>query len=110
MYVYIRSEPGLWTVGHYAPEGKFEPESDHASTEAAAERVRYLNGWGVSGEVPVQEVVRVELPLRDWYAGQALAGYLAAHAGDIPWPTPEEAARKAFQYADAMIQSAKGRA
>lgn len=44
MYVYIESERGLWTVGFYNPEGKFCPESDHTSTEAAAARVSYLNG------------------------------------------------------------------
>ena len=43
-YVYIRSEPGLWTVGFYKPDGSFEPESDHESTDAAAARVHYLNG------------------------------------------------------------------
>ena len=44
MYVYIRSEPGLWTVGFYTPDGKFEPESDHSNTEEAARRVAWLNG------------------------------------------------------------------
>jgi hypothetical protein len=44
MYVYIRSEPGLWTVGFYGPEGTWHPESDHDSTDAAAERVHWLNG------------------------------------------------------------------
>ena len=44
MYVYIKSEPGLWTVGHYDPSGKWEPESDHDNTEAAAARCHYLNG------------------------------------------------------------------
>lgn len=44
MYVYIRTETGLWTVGHYDPAGKFIPESDHTSTEAAARRVMKLNG------------------------------------------------------------------
>lgn len=43
-YVYICSEPGLWTVGFYKPDGKWEPESDHGSTELAAARVAYLNG------------------------------------------------------------------
>lgn len=43
-YVYVRSEPGLWTVGFYKPDGTWEPESDHASTGEAAQRVRYLNG------------------------------------------------------------------
>jgi hypothetical protein len=44
MYVYIRSEPVLWTVGHYDPDGKWHPESDHADPEKAAQRVHYLNG------------------------------------------------------------------
>jgi hypothetical protein len=45
-YVYIRSEPGLWTVGFYDPAGKFQPESDHESPKIAAERVAWLNGSG----------------------------------------------------------------
>ena len=44
MYVYKRTEPQLWTVGYYDPEGKFEAESDHSSIEEASERVHYLNG------------------------------------------------------------------
>jgi len=44
MYVYIKSEPGLFTVGFYSPEGKWNPESDHEKEEAAVERVHYLNG------------------------------------------------------------------
>jgi len=44
MYVYIMSEPGLWTVGFYDPQGKFHPESDHSSTDEARARVHYLNG------------------------------------------------------------------
>lgn len=44
-YVYIRSEPGLWTVGFYHPDGAWwEAESDHGSPEEAAARVAYLNG------------------------------------------------------------------
>jgi hypothetical protein len=45
-YVYIRSEPGLWTVGFYAPDGKWFPESDHDSSDDAAKRVAWLNGDG----------------------------------------------------------------
>lgn len=43
-YVYIRSEPSLWTVGFYDPSGKWQPDSDHESPVSAATRVRYLNG------------------------------------------------------------------
>lgn len=51
-YVYILSEDWredgkrhtLYTVGHYKPDGKFEPESDHSEAGAAADRVHWLNG------------------------------------------------------------------
>ena len=44
MYVYIQSENNLWTVGFYSPDGKWNPESDHNTSEAATKRVKYLNG------------------------------------------------------------------
>lgn len=53
MYVYIKSETQLYTVGFYAPDGKWQPESDHLIREAAAERVHYLNGG-----VKVVEIAR----------------------------------------------------
>jgi len=43
-YVYVKSEPRLWTVGFYRPDGKWEPESDHESAQAAAQLVHWLNG------------------------------------------------------------------
>lgn len=43
-WVYIQSEPGLFTVGFYAPNGQWVPESDHDSREKAANRVHYLQG------------------------------------------------------------------
>lgn len=43
-YCYIRSEPGLWTVGFYDPKGNWHPDSDHSIREEAAKRVHYLNG------------------------------------------------------------------
>lgn len=44
MYVYIKSELGLFTVGFYSPDGKWHPDSDYSSREEAAARVNYLNG------------------------------------------------------------------
>ena len=44
MYVYVKSEPGLFTVGFYDPQDKWQPESDHDSAEKAAARVAWLNG------------------------------------------------------------------
>lgn len=46
MYVYIKSESQLWTVGFYAPDGKWNAESDHPSAGEAAKRVAWLNGSG----------------------------------------------------------------
>ena len=44
MYTYIQAEPGMWSVGFYDPDGTWQPESDHQSTDKAAERVAWLNG------------------------------------------------------------------
>ena len=50
-YVYIKSKgEAVWTVGFYKPDGTWEPESDHESSDEAAERVAWLNG-GTKQEV-----------------------------------------------------------
>ena len=51
MYVYKKTEPQLWTVGFYTPDGTWEPEDDYGSKEEAAERVSYLNGGEVQKSV-----------------------------------------------------------
>lgn len=51
MYVYIKSEPQLWTVGFYTPDGKWVPESDYECRDDAAERVHWLNGGGKQGDI-----------------------------------------------------------
>jgi hypothetical protein len=47
-YHYVKSEPGLWTVGTGTPASQggtdWIPESDHTSIDKAAARVHYLNG------------------------------------------------------------------
>jgi hypothetical protein len=43
-WVYVQSEPTLWTVGFYAPDGTWHAESDHGSRDEAAARCAYLNG------------------------------------------------------------------
>lgn len=45
MWVYLQSEPHLWTVGFYSPDLKWHPDSDHDTQDAAAARVHYLNGY-----------------------------------------------------------------
>lgn len=43
-WVYVQSEPGLWTVGFYAPNGKWHSDSDHVERNEAASRCAWLNG------------------------------------------------------------------
>jgi hypothetical protein len=43
-WLYMCTEPGLWTVGYYDPAGDWHPEGDYDSREAASARVHYLNG------------------------------------------------------------------
>ena len=44
MYVYIKTEKYLWTVGFYRPDGRFETDSDWDDRDDARNRVHYLNG------------------------------------------------------------------
>ena len=46
MWVYIQTEtnPDLFTVGFYSPDGKWNPDSDFSTRKEAADRVAYLNG------------------------------------------------------------------
>ena len=52
-YVYIESQPGMWTTGFYDPEGKWNPEMDFDGWNAkqrAAERTHWLNGGNGEAE------------------------------------------------------------
>lgn len=60
-YVYIRSEPGLYTVGFYDPAGGWHSESDHDSPQAAADRVTQLNGGDTRGKEVVHELMKLAL-------------------------------------------------
>jgi len=44
MWVYERTEPGVYTVGYYDPDGKWHTDADYATREEAAKMVHYLNG------------------------------------------------------------------
>ncbi len=48
MWVYIESEPGLWTVGFYDPDGKFQPDDDFDRRDEAREHCHYLNGGNLN--------------------------------------------------------------
>jgi hypothetical protein len=47
MYVYIKSERNLWTVGHYSPNGEWIPQSDHNEETNAEKKVIQLNGGSI---------------------------------------------------------------
>lgn len=44
MWVYVQSEPSLYTVGFYDPAGKWHSDSDHEIRTGAANRAAFLNG------------------------------------------------------------------
>ena len=54
---------------------------------------------------------QVGMTLRDWFAGQALAGLCAAHANPaaIGFPDNVETATKAYDLADAMLRAREGK-
>lgn len=43
-FTFMRTEPTLWTTGFYRPDGKWEPDADHGSSDEAAGRTHWLNG------------------------------------------------------------------
>ena len=44
MWVYIKTESNLFTVGFYDPNDEFQTDSDHSTKNDAAKRCNYLNG------------------------------------------------------------------
>ena len=72
MWVYIKSEPNLWTVGFHEPDGTWHTDSDQDTKEKAANRVRFLNGGFVTvGDEDIQDkdagkdVVTVKVELKN---------------------------------------------
>jgi hypothetical protein len=44
------------------------------------------------------------MTLRDYFAAAALQGFIACHSGmDVCTPDPQQAAGRAYEYADAML-------
>ncbi len=47
-WVFIESEPELWTVGFYKPDGTWVGEGDYHVKAEAMLQVHFLNGGGVT--------------------------------------------------------------
>ena len=62
-WVYVKSEPGLWTVGHYDYVGDWHTDSDHGSAADAGERVAYLNGALAGNGALIRRVDAIEQQL-----------------------------------------------
>lgn len=50
-WVYLKTESNLYTVGFYDPKGKWNPDSDHETSDAAALRVHFLNGGATTPDM-----------------------------------------------------------
>lgn len=95
MFVCIRSESNLFTVGHYRPaDNQWIAESDYGLAEEAAARCRFLNG-GSEAIPPRDSEAGV---LRDYFAGQALVGLVNLAGRNVSGETA-----LAYRYADAMM-------
>jgi hypothetical protein len=58
-----------------------------------------VRGPGTQPAVPLMPF----MTLRDWYAGHALAGIIAAHTGEAALPASKITAKQALEYADALL-------
>lgn len=81
VFVYIRSEPALWTVGHYDGDGKWQPESDHGSPEDAADRVAYLNG-GIPPKAPTVEPTAFVVVLQNGHGVRVYGPFISRADAD----------------------------
>lgn len=107
MWIYVKTEPRLWTVGFYDPTGKWHPENNHSTPEEAAARVHWLNGGSQQGSLAtgdeIRDIMRQEIRgLEAWTKCLAdeLAGTSALHA-----PTPAATPRPAPQTATSEKQA-----
>jgi hypothetical protein len=80
-YMYIQSEPRLWTVG-FESDGRWEPESDHESPEAAERRVEILNAPTLAYELRELRAENAELREYGLQAASEL-GTLSAEIGRL---------------------------
>jgi hypothetical protein len=91
---------------------KTKPTDDGGSAFPHGEIIasQYDSAGNFSGNIVYQE--STGMSLRDWFAGQALAGDLASQSIEVGYYTGEnwqkEAAQNAYRLADAMLAARKG--
>jgi hypothetical protein len=103
-WLYLRSEPGLWTVGFYRPDGTWEPESDHPSEAGARQRVHYLAG-GCQERFCARE--QPNAGAGDGLVNPSPSGALPAGAGAVPAPALiQEAPMASLPPAGAAVRDA----
>jgi hypothetical protein len=44
MYIFQKSEPGVWTVGYFTSSGEWKTECECSSAADASQRAHWLNG------------------------------------------------------------------
>lgn len=59
-WVYLRSEPNLYTVGFYDPDGNWHADTDHNSPDEAARRVHWLNGGHFVDDIILQRLISID--------------------------------------------------
>lgn len=57
MHVFIRTEPCVFTVGHYDPDGRWHAESDHTTASQASLRAMKLNSGFDIGEAEADNLI-----------------------------------------------------
>lgn len=44
MYIFQKTQPGIWSVGNYDENGKWAAESDFTTAAEASQHAHFLNG------------------------------------------------------------------
>jgi hypothetical protein len=91
-WVYIRSEPTLWTVGFYDPSDRWQPESDHGTSEEAAKRCAWLNRGAVAAQVEQETIERIARVTIDLFTNTQWASHddLVARVVARLYPAPAD--------------------
>jgi hypothetical protein len=87
-YVYVRSEPNLYTVGYYSPDGRWHPDSDFSTQKEAGKRVIELNGGPVKVDPLIVQCLEAihsactlqEISPNQWEAFRKAVGATSARA------------------------------